>query len=555
MPLEFGLEICCLQEKLYSVLAKVRAVKTIKGFSKKMLHDNRSKGTKNSIANGKFSKAATYVVLVIVGIIAVAMVLASTSPYGVGVSSDAVSYISTAEHLLAGEGYLDFDRRPYVHWPPLFPTILALLGLAGIKPVDGAKYINAISFGLIVFSCGVLFLRRIKSKLLVVVGAIAVLMCSTMLLVSVYAWTEPLFIFLTILFVFSVARFLREQEIWVLILAGIFAALCCLQKYVGVATIITGVVLVVFFVRNRAWLRRLEYGIVFGAIASAPLGLWIIRTKMSSADAGYYRQFHSPYQVIAGTLKVITPWFVTDNFSFTARLVIIGVVVCLLGAVVVLRGYKCSTERFGDTMLVKAAVAFVLIHSFFTIFAATFTNAISNERLMLPIYAFIVLLLLTSLEDAVELLTLLLRKRAVSLFIIVGLCSLWLLLYPFPIVRQRISVYRKYGVSGLTSPFWKRSPLTNWLKNYPLKGTILSNDPHAIRFLSKLHAIMSLRRSDNIAEFKRLAMSGQNNYLVWYYGKEYWNRRRGFYDLRELNSMFKLKPVVVLQDGAVFEIE
>lgn len=537
------------------MLAKVRAVKTIKGFSEKMFHANKSKGIKNSIANGKFSKAATYVVLVIAGIIAVAIVLASTSPYGVGVSSDAVSYISTAEHLLAGEGYLDYDRVPYVHWPPLFPTVLALVGLAGIKPVDGARYINAISFGLIVFSSGALFLRRIQSKLLVVAGAIAVLMCSTMLLVSVYAWTEPLFIFLTILFVFSVARFLREQEIWALILAGIFAALCCLQRYVGVATIITGVVLVVFFVQNRAWLKRLEYGVIFGAIASGPLGLWVIRIKMSSADAGYCRQFHSPYQVIAGTLRLTTPWFVTDKFSLTARLVIIGIVVCLLGAVTVLRRYKCGKERFGDPMLLKAAVAFILIHSFFIICAAVFTNAVSNERLVLPIYVFIVLLLLISLEDSVELLTLLLRKRAVGLFIIVGLCSLWLLLYPFPIVRQRISIYRKYGVSGLTSAFWSRSPLTNWLKNYPLKGTISSNHPHAIRFLSKLHAIMSLRRSDDIAEFKRLAMSGQNNYLVWYYGREYWDRRRGLYSLRDLDSMFKLKPVVVLQDGAVLEIE
>jgi len=537
------------------VLEKARAVKTMKGFSEKMFHANKSGGIKNSIANGKFSRVATYVVLLIVGIIAVTIVLACTSPYGVGVSSDSVSYISAAEHLLAGEGYLDFDRRPYVHWPPLYPTLLALLGLAGIKPVDGARYVNAISFGLIVFGCGALFLRRIRAKLLVVAGAVMVLMCSTLLLVSVHAWTEPLFIFLTILFVFSVARFLREQKLWALILAGIFSALCCLQKYVGVATIITGVVLVVFFVRNRAWLKRLEYGVIFGAIASGPLGLWIIRTIISSGGAEYHRQLKNPYQVFMGTLKTTTPWFVTDKISLTARLVIIGIVVCLLGAVTVLRRYKCGKERFGDTMLVKAAVAFILIHSLFTMFAATVTNALANERVMLPIYAFIVLLLLISLEDAVELLTLLLRKRAVGLFIIVGLCSLWLMLYPFPMVRQQISTYRRYGVPGLTSPFWKRSPLTNWLKNYPLKGTILSNDPLAICFLTKLHAIMSPRHSDDIAEFKRLAASGQYNYLVWYSGKEYWNRRRGFYDLKELNSMFKLTLRKRLRDGAVFEIE
>jgi 4-amino-4-deoxy-L-arabinose transferase-like glycosyltransferase len=542
------------------VLAKVGAVKTMKGFSEKMLHDNRSKGIKNSIANGKFSKAATYVVLVIAGIIAVAMVLASTSPYGVGVSSDAVSYISTAEHLLAGEGYLDYDRRPYVHWPPLFPTILALLGLAGIKPVDGARYINAISFGLIVFSCGVLFLRRIKSKLLVVVGAVAVLMCFTLLQVSVYAWTEPLFIFLTVLFMFNIVRFLNERKISALILAGVCTALACLQRYMGVTVIITGLFLVVFFVRNCGLLKRLKYAAIFGSIASVPLGLWVLRNKIATSTAGdFYLQFDPNfYHETTQTFNLITQWFITDKIALAARLVIVGIVICSLAAVVILRRYKSDKKQLGDAMLGKAAVAFILIYTFFNLFAATFVYYVfANERIMLPIYIFTVLLLLIGLEDSVELLTLLLRKRAVSLFIIVGLCSLWLLLYPFPIVRQRISIYRKYGVSGLTSAFWSRSPLTNWLKNYPylIKGTILSNDPHAIRFLSKLHAIMSLRRSDNIAEFKRLAMSGQNNYLVWYYGKEYWNKRRGFYNLRELNSMFKLKPVVVLQDGAVFEIE
>ena len=521
-----------------------------------MFHDNESKWIKNSIANGKLSKAATYVVLVIVSITAVAMVLSSTSLSGVGINSDAVSYISTAEHLLAGKGYLDYDGAPYVHWPPLFPTILTFLGLAGIKLVDGAMYINAISFGLIVFTCGVLFLRRIRSKLLVVVGAVMVLMCSTFLLVSVHAWTEPLFIFLTILFVFNIARFLREQKIWALIPAGIFAALCCLQRYVGIATIITGVVLVVFFVRNWAWPKRLKYAVIFGVIASGPFGLWVIRNIIrSSTEAGYYLQFNSPYQVIAGTLRVTTPWFVTDKISFAARLVIIGIVMCLLGAVVVLRRYKYGKGRFGDTMLVKTAIAFILIHSFFTITAATFTNAISNERLMLPIYVFIVLLLLIGLEDGVELLTLLLRKRAISVFIIVGLCSLWLLLYPLPIVRQQISVYRKYGVPGLNSAFRSRSPLTNWLKNYPLNGPILSNDPHAICFLSKLDAMMSPSRSDDVVKLRRSTASEQKNYLVWYSGREYWNGRRGLYSLQELSSMFKLKPVVLLQDGAVFEME
>jgi len=132
---------------------------------------------------------------------------------------------------------------------------------------------------------------------------------------------------------------------------------------------------------------------------------------------------------------------------------------------------------------------------------------------------------------------------------------LWLLLYPFPIVRQRISTYRKYGVPGLYSAVWRHSVLTKWLQKHPLEGSILSNDPHAICFLCDLDGLMSPGRSDDIVEFKELTASGKVNYLVWYYGREYWDRRRGLYSLKELNSMFRLKPMVRLRDGAVFEIE
>jgi hypothetical protein len=67
----------------------------------------------------------------------VVLVLVSTSQHGVGISPDSTCYISAARSVLAGKGYLNALEAPFVHWPLLFPSILALLGVTGIGPLEG----------------------------------------------------------------------------------------------------------------------------------------------------------------------------------------------------------------------------------------------------------------------------------------------------------------------------------------------------------------------------------------------------------------------------------
>lgn len=81
--------------------------------------------------------------LLILSLIAILLVLLSTSRYGVGLSPDSAIYISVAKNLLSGNGYREFGGIPFVNWAPLFPTLLAILGLLGISPLDGARLINA----------------------------------------------------------------------------------------------------------------------------------------------------------------------------------------------------------------------------------------------------------------------------------------------------------------------------------------------------------------------------------------------------------------------------
>ena len=98
-------------------------------------------------AHSTAEKRILHAVIVLFSVAGVMLSLLSTSRYGVGLSSDSTEYISAARGLLAGQGYVCHDGSPYTGWPPLFPTLLAGIGLTGIDPTTAARFLNAFAFG------------------------------------------------------------------------------------------------------------------------------------------------------------------------------------------------------------------------------------------------------------------------------------------------------------------------------------------------------------------------------------------------------------------------
>ena len=59
------------------------------------------------------------------------VVFFGTSRFGIGISPDSVNYISCARELIKGNGFISYDGTPFTLWPPLYPTLLGILGLLG----------------------------------------------------------------------------------------------------------------------------------------------------------------------------------------------------------------------------------------------------------------------------------------------------------------------------------------------------------------------------------------------------------------------------------------
>jgi hypothetical protein len=76
-----------------------------------------------------------------------------TDQYGIGVSGDSISYISVADNLITGNGFLQIQDRIFTSWPPLYPIIIGVIGATfNLDYLLVARIISAGCFGLIVAS-------------------------------------------------------------------------------------------------------------------------------------------------------------------------------------------------------------------------------------------------------------------------------------------------------------------------------------------------------------------------------------------------------------------
>src|SRR5918992_1443542 len=88
---------------------------------------------------------------VVVGVAALGFLgILFCTPAGIGIYPDSVVYVGVARNLLQGQGVTYFDENghmaPVTHYAPLYPLVIAGLGLTGIDPLEGARWVNAVFF-------------------------------------------------------------------------------------------------------------------------------------------------------------------------------------------------------------------------------------------------------------------------------------------------------------------------------------------------------------------------------------------------------------------------
>ena len=210
------------------------------------------------------------------GLLAAGLVLARQMHFGPGLTPDSSTYVSVARGLVDGVGFVAFygDLRLF---PPLFPLVLAVGGMFGVDAIAAAAWVNAGAFGGAVWLVGGWLRRRGAPPLVSIGAASAAALSLPMGRVAAYVWSESLFVFLVVL-----SLSLLDRHVWnggrrALLLAAACAALCCLTRYVGLAVVAGGVV-VLMVAGQGAVTVRLRRVVAYAAVALAPIGLWMGRS-------------------------------------------------------------------------------------------------------------------------------------------------------------------------------------------------------------------------------------------------------------------------------------
>ena len=446
-------------------------------------------------------RLASFLSLILLVFTGVFLVLRAT-PEGLGLSDDSIAYIAGARSLLDGNGYREVwlaTNQPVTHFPPGFSSALAFLGLFGFDPLRGARFLNAILFGLNAGLLGILVWRMTPSLTSGVVIAALFVLSGDLLQVHTVAMSEPLFISFSLLSFWMFDLYFERPpstvgkgvagEWWWLVACASFAGLAYLTRYAGLALAAT--FLVAIFVLRTTWRKRLTSIGIFLAGFLPWVLIWAVRNRII-AESATNRAF-AWHPITAETLnqgiRVFTDFLVPVAAWYKAviKLPVVpeALMILVLGVVLVWTAFRAwkylspLTPRpsptgmgsQGTREVISFTVGLFLVAYLASIIASmTMFDAATKFKLRILSPVFVCLLILLIYIG------IWLRDKNRNLTIV-----LTLILLGFSFYKQSITLeaWSKSGL-GYASFQWYDSEAMAYLRDLPDDVAIFTNEPGAV---------------------------------------------------------------------------
>ncbi len=226
----------------------------------------------------KRKESLVYLAFGLLGLVGAFAIIYSTR-WGAIVYSDSTAYILSARSLLAGKGLgiptPEGSFQPLTHFPPFYPLVLTGLGLIGMDPLEGARWLNVLLFGGMIFLvCGSVYHFSHRFVLSFLLGLVIL---SSPLFLNIFsrAMSEALFFFLGLLSLILLTEYSSHHRRALLIGAGITAGLACLTRYIGFTLVLCGV-LVLLITPKMSWRKRLIDAAIFLGLAGILSAIWLV---------------------------------------------------------------------------------------------------------------------------------------------------------------------------------------------------------------------------------------------------------------------------------------
>ena len=492
------------------------------------------------------------------------LVLLRLASYGPGLWWDGINYITIARNLLAGDGFVDLYHEPMVLWPPLYPAMLAGGGLFGIDPYSVAGPLNAVILGLTVLVAGWWLRRYLRSRILWLWGCFSVALALPLVNMASQALSESAFILFATLSLTQIDAHLKSGSRASLILAAAFSALACLTRYMGASLILAA--LPMLLAARVAPPEKMKRSAVYGLIAAAPLGLWMLRNFLlvGSTTGGRDRAFYSFSFIADEALQIATAdWWL---MGLTAPL-LLALVIAACHAF--LRRLDRKSDASSDVawgplcVLGGFALAYLTLLVVAMMSGGTWSGL--QWRFLAPVYVPLLFAALLLMDGVLRYAGIVLRRRgvraiagrtlAVALMLALSLQVAWLV----TLNGRELQAWNAGERQEYAAPRWRNSESVQYISEAALTGATLSN---ALAFTS-FYAAGSARHYSLPCEPDRLRSalsnadgSGEVHVLYYFDGGRGSRCSPQQYDEigRALSREPLLEPVAELADGKLYRL-
>ncbi len=511
------------------------------------------------------------------GVLGAALILLREANHGVGLTWDSGSYISVARNLLAGDGLLEWNGTRYQGAAPLFPLLLAAVGLFGIDVIDAAGYVNAAAFGLTVFVVAAWLKRHVRSPLLAVWAGCACALSPALASAAAHAWTEVVCILFIVIALSLLDRFLSSGKVLALLLAAAAAAAACLTRYLGGVMIGAGAL--VLLLRNDIVIRtRLRDTAIWSVASMAPVGVWIMRNLLvigsvlgsqfpdgfsglislhrATDEFALWLLGPTGFDVLNGAIGSITSIGPAGAATVTATAAKLAVLAApAIGAGYALARYRPGFLRKNRTVL-TVSIVFVAAYSLFLAIYLPLADTMLAVRYLLPLFPPLLVaatMVLDGLMSNAHARNAAASKKIGKAVPVVAsiVVSLWL-------VQQVGATYNATRVwlddgSGYTSRGWTESDVIRYLNANRLDGTVWSSDPQALYFLTELRRVWTISLSlADVTDQLANRDPAESAYVVLF--ENSFRARNYDYVFDELGALPGVELVADLNDGVIFRI-
>ncbi len=431
-------------------------------------------------------------VAVVVGALAAILALAAVMPRGPALSGDSAVYLSVAESLAQGRGFVQFDGEPYTRWAPLLPVLLAPFTRFGLDAAWAGFGLNLLALLAVLVLLATWLGRHVADPLVRALTLAVLLTSATLLEATVFVWSDLPFLALALAALVGADRLefadhARRRRL--ALLGGALVALAVLMRYAGLALVPVGVGLLLSRGPGApGGRRRAVDAACFAGVALVPIALWCFR-NLALVGGAFGPRRPSVVAIAAqgrDLCSALGVWLVGSGQGEAMRvgtglgLVVVGIALVGLAFASVRR---VRSPGPGVPLSVQAAAAYVLVAAAILVGWSSYASIERlNERYTIPLVVPGLLVVAWATDRLRERLAW--RAATARLGFVVAV-TIGLALAGLGAVRtaRHVERYRGPGEWGYNTALWDRSleaGLLHAVAGLPRDEAVFSNAPDAI---------------------------------------------------------------------------